>query len=124
MWAWLPEIKKGRRVPPLWGNARRLRAGSHAALHPKRRLVGVEHQDEDRGEDRDDERDDVEPADRDLREDLVDDFEDCVKNESADPRDVRDRVESSDHDARTERDAGDRRGHARTATEVEDGVAY
>src|SRR5207245_5117426 len=70
-------------------------------------------------QDADDERDDVEPTYRDLREDLVDDLEDRVKNERSDPADVADRVKARNHDPRAESDSSHRGRDARAAVEGE-----
>src|SRR5207248_6156328 len=78
---------------------------------------------EHRGQDRDDERHDVEYAEGDLREDLVDDLEDRVHDQRADPADVGDGVEAGDHHAGAESDARHGSRDAGAATEVEDRVA-
>src|SRR5712692_5734389 len=89
-------------------------AGLHsAALHEQFCPVRVEEDEETSDKDRDDETDDVEPRDRDLAEDLINNLQDRVEDQSAYPAHIGLRVESGDHHAGAEcnaryrcRDAG------------------
>src|SRR5439155_18503895 len=93
-----------------------------AGAHPELALVGVEPKEHRGDDDRDQERNDVELADSDLVEDLVDDLEDGVKNQSADPAHVSFGVKSRDHDAGPKRDSGDGSRYAGPRVEVEKGA--
>src|SRR3989442_6421170 len=93
-----------------------------ADAHPELALVGVQPEQHRGDDDRDQESNDVELADSDLVEDLVDDLEDGVKNQSADPALVPFGVESHDHDAGPKRDSDNGSRYAGPRVEVEKGA--